>query len=50
LDASNGFWQVALDKESSDLTTFNTPLGRYKWLRLPFGLCSASEEYQRRMM
>ena len=25
LDAKNGFWQVQLDKESSYLTTFNTP-------------------------
>lgn len=50
LDASNGYWQVELDDESSYLTTFNTPFGRYRWLRMPFGLCSASEEYQRRMM
>lgn len=45
LDASNGFWQVELDEESSYLTTFQTPFGRYRWLRMPFGLCSASEEY-----
>ena len=30
-DASNGFWQVELDDESSSLTTFNTPFGRYRW-------------------
>ena len=29
---------VELDSGSSLLTTFNTPLGKYKWLRLPFGL------------
>ena len=29
-DASNGFWQVELDKESSFLTTVNTPFGRYR--------------------
>ena len=29
-DASNGFWQVELDDESSTLTTFNTPFGRYR--------------------
>jgi len=40
---------VELDESSSLLTTFNTPYGRYKWLRLPFGLCNASEEYQLRM-
>lgn len=48
LDAKNGFWQVELDRESSLLTTFNTPFGRYRWLRMPFGISSAPEEYQRR--
>ena len=49
LDAKNGFWQVQLDSESSYLTTFNTPFGRYRWLRLPFGIKTAPEEYQRRI-
>ena len=30
-DASNSFWQVALEEESSLLKTFNTPFGHYKW-------------------
>ena len=38
LDAKDGFWQVELDKKSSDLCTFNTPFGRYKFLRMPFAL------------
>ena len=37
------------DKPSSLLTTFNTPFGRYRWLRLPFGIKTATEEYQRRI-
>ncbi|XP_035700303.1 uncharacterized protein K02A2.6-like [Branchiostoma floridae] len=49
LDAKNGYWQVALDEESSVLTTFNTPSGRYKWKRLPFGIKSSPEEFQRRL-
>ncbi len=48
LDAKNGFWQVELDEESSHLCTFNTPFGRYRWLRMPFGITSAPEEFQRR--
>ncbi|XP_061170331.1 uncharacterized protein K02A2.6-like [Saccostrea echinata] len=48
LDARNGFWHVELDKESSMLTTFNTPFGRFRWLRMPFGISTAPEEYQRR--
>ena len=27
---------------------FNTPYGRYRWLRMPFGISTASEEFQRR--
>ena len=49
LDASNGFWQIPLDDKSSMLTCFNTPFGRFKWLRMPFGLNSAPEVWQRRM-
>ena len=48
-DASNGFWQVELDEESSLLTTFNTTFGRYKWQRMPFGIKSAPEVWQRKM-
>ena len=33
LDAKSGFMQIELDDESSLLTTFNTPIGRYRWLR-----------------
>ena len=48
LDVKNGFWHIELDQESSYLTTFNTPFGRYRWRRMPFGLCSAPEVFQRR--
>ena len=47
LDATSGYWQVLLDDESKQLCTFNTPYGRYSFRRLPFGIKSASEVYQR---
>ena len=34
LDASSGFWQIALHPESAKLTTFITPLGRFCFKRL----------------
>ena len=49
LDVSKGFWHVLLDEPSSFLTTFHTPFGRYRWRRMPFGICSAPEVFQRRM-
>ncbi|XP_060076924.1 uncharacterized protein K02A2.6-like [Ylistrum balloti] len=48
-DAKDGFWQVELDEESSYLTTFGTPWGRYRWRRMPFGISPAPEEFQRRV-
>ena len=47
LDATSGFWQCALDSESQKLCTFNTPFGRYSFKRLPYGIKSAPEIYQR---
>ena len=49
LDAKNGFWHVQLDEDSSFLTTFETPFGKYRWLRMPFGVSPAPEEFQRRI-
>ena len=49
LDAKSGFWQLKLDEESSHLCTFNTPIGRYRFTRLPFGVKCAPEIFQRTM-
>ena len=49
LDASSGFWQVKLDTSSAKLCTFNTPFGRYMFKRLPFGLSSSQDVFQRIM-
>jgi len=49
LDAKDGFHQVKLTEHSSNLTCFWTPFGRYKYLRMPFGITSAPEEWQRRI-
>nr|XP_034828815.1 uncharacterized protein K02A2.6-like [Maniola hyperantus] len=49
LDASSGFWVICLDLESSMLCTFNTPFGRYRFKRLPFGINCAPEIFHRIM-
>lgn len=38
-----------MDPESSKLTTFITPFGRYRFNRLPFRITSAPEHFQRQM-
>ena len=38
-----------MDEASSKLYNFNTPFGRYRFPRLPFGIKSAPEVFQTRM-
>lgn len=47
LDATSGFWQVPLHKDSMRLTTFIIPEGRYYFKRLPCGISSAPEHFQK---
>ncbi|UYV67705.1 hypothetical protein LAZ67_5001654, partial [Cordylochernes scorpioides] len=49
LDAKKGFWQIELDEKSRPLTTFITPRGCYRFCKIPFGLCSAPEAFQKAM-
>ncbi len=49
LDASQGFWQLKLHKDSKRYCIFKTPFGRYSFLRMPFGISSAPEVFHRAM-
>ena len=49
LDAKSGFWHIKLDEKSSYYTTFNTPFGRYRFLKMPYGITSSSEVFQHAM-
>ena len=49
LDANSGFWQIPLSPKSIPLTTFTTPFGWFCFNRLPFGITSAPEHFQRCM-
>ena len=46
IDFKKSFWQFVLDEESSYLTTFNTPFGRYHYLRMPFGISISGDCHQ----
>lgn len=47
LDMCQGFWHIPITDESADLCTFSTPFGRYRFKRLPYGICSAPEIFQK---
>ena len=49
LDANSGFWQVPLGPDSQLLTTFITSFSRYCFQKLPFGITSAPEIFQKHM-
>ena len=48
VDARHGYWSVVLDEESSMLTTFNSPFGRYR-LRMPFGIRMSQVVFHQKM-
>ena len=49
-DVSNAFWHVCLDEPSSKLTAFQTPWGKFRFLKLAFGLSVSPEEFQWRLI
>lgn len=48
LDITHAYWSVKLDHASSLLTTFSTPFGRFRYLRLPFGISSSGDIFQQK--
>ena len=46
IDANSGFWTLPMDNQSQLLTTFNTPWGRYCFIKMPFGLNQAQYFFQ----
>ena len=49
IDLTSGSFQMTLDEESQNVTAFLTPMGLYKWKRLPMGLASAPENFHNLM-
>ena len=48
-DVTSGFWHILLDFRSSLMTTFNTPWGKCRWLRMPFDLKVSGDVFQERL-
>jgi hypothetical protein len=49
LDANAGFHQIKLTQQSQLLTTFISPFGRFCYTRVPMGINSGPEHYQRQV-
>ena len=48
IDMADRYWHVKLTEKSSNLCTFNTPWGRMRFCRMPFGILSASDIMHKR--
>ena len=46
IDTNSGFWTLPLDLSSQLLTTFDTPWGRFCFMKLPFRLCESQYFFQ----
>ena len=46
LDGYSGYFQIEIDVEDQEKTTFTCPFGTYAYKRMPFGLCKAPATFQ----
>ncbi|GJX44180.1 reverse transcriptase domain-containing protein [Tanacetum coccineum] len=50
LDGFSGYFQIPIDPQDQENTTFTCPYGTFAYRRMPFGLCNALGTFQRCMM
>ena len=46
LDGYSGYFQIEIDVEDQEKTTFTCPFGTYAYRRMPFGLCNVPTTFQ----
>ena len=49
LDLSKGFYQIPVNPDNVEKTAFRTPIGKFEFLAMPFGLRNAPATFQRLM-
>ncbi|GJW11380.1 reverse transcriptase domain-containing protein [Tanacetum coccineum] len=50
LDGFSGYFQIHIDPQDQEKTTFTCPYGTFSYRRMPFGLCNAPRTFQRCMV
>ncbi|GJY63247.1 reverse transcriptase domain-containing protein [Tanacetum coccineum] len=50
LDGFSGYFQIPIDPQDQEKTTFTCPYRMFAYRRMPFGLCNAPDRFQRCMM
>ncbi|KAL6316599.1 hypothetical protein AAG906_018854 [Vitis piasezkii] len=50
LDGYSGYFQIEIDVEDQEKTTFTCPFGTYAYKRMSFGLCNAPATFQRSVL
>ena len=50
LDGYSRYFQIEIDVEDQEKTTFTCPFGTYAYRRMSFGLCNAPGTFQRCML
>nr|GEW03309.1 DNA-directed DNA polymerase [Tanacetum cinerariifolium] len=50
LDGFSGYFQILIDPQDQEKTTFTCPYGTFAYRRTPFSLCNAPDTFQRCMM